>query len=467
MASLFQWLAWMLVAIGALLGCRALLGDRSRGRRRCPRCWYSMEGATGLKCPECGREAKSERQLFRSRRRWRWMLVAIPVLLAAPVVGVYPRAARNGWYSVLPLRMVVELLPIGGANGDLGKELSARMGTGLRRGGWMGPDLSESDRLLILRRCVEGNWLARPIDQAWRESYGMILKRSTFKFYSGASAGPLVGPNGEPAGDELAALVAKQAALPALLTLKTRPVWPEGMRVAVDAQIETWWPPFMLQYVDGTWSANGGAAKGKYAGSGEIDFNVGLKGPVTVDFDLDIVQDDNKTPGHPHKKVQHETRRVSYTTVPTLDELMPPASGPAIDDLLKRGLYLTWNDLGLDVDPRNLSGNGFDDVAFGVDAEIMHNGQVVIRQRIRWRGVGSWAGTTMEGPRDGDWQTIDKIMNEARGQSGWTVRLKPEPQWALYIMDAKRYWTGDVEVPMDWGDGSRRVPPQRPMRPPG
>ena len=43
-------IGWGLIALGALLILRALFADRSRGRRRCPRCWYSMDGAPSLPC---------------------------------------------------------------------------------------------------------------------------------------------------------------------------------------------------------------------------------------------------------------------------------------------------------------------------------------------------------------------------------------------------------------------------------
>src|SRR3954469_1857053 len=120
--SFFHWLAWGASGIGALLGAWALVGDRSRGRRRCPRCWYSMEGAAGLKCPECGREVRNERRLLRSRRRWRWAVVALLVIVSAPAVGVWPAAARDGWLAGLPLPVVVEALPVSGNKGPLGVE---------------------------------------------------------------------------------------------------------------------------------------------------------------------------------------------------------------------------------------------------------------------------------------------------------------------------------------------------------
>lgn len=95
----------------ALLGW-ALFNDRSRGRRRCCKCWYSMEHAPSLRCPECGYEARSERKLFKTRRRWRWaMASAIPLLLAA-FLAVQPKVQRDGWGSVLPATVMILILRV-------------------------------------------------------------------------------------------------------------------------------------------------------------------------------------------------------------------------------------------------------------------------------------------------------------------------------------------------------------------
>jgi hypothetical protein len=68
---------WTIGAAGMVLLLWALFWDRSRGRRRCPKCWYDMAGVPGLRCPECGKEAKSERQLSATRRRWRWAAAGV------------------------------------------------------------------------------------------------------------------------------------------------------------------------------------------------------------------------------------------------------------------------------------------------------------------------------------------------------------------------------------------------------
>ena len=82
-------------AVGLLLVCWGLWGDRSKGRARCPRCWYDMRGSLpSLQCPECGHDAKQERRLYRNHRRWwRTALGVVLVLLASYALIVVSR-----WY---------------------------------------------------------------------------------------------------------------------------------------------------------------------------------------------------------------------------------------------------------------------------------------------------------------------------------------------------------------------------------
>lgn len=110
------WTGYVL-ALALLLACAAavvwlvVVGDRARGRRRCPRCFYAMEGAAGLTCPECGRTASCERALLRTRRRWRPAILAIVVLapLAIAAAGL-TRIRQTGGWSDLPDWAVTRLL---------------------------------------------------------------------------------------------------------------------------------------------------------------------------------------------------------------------------------------------------------------------------------------------------------------------------------------------------------------------
>lgn len=84
------------------------IGQRAKGRLRCPKCWYDMSGAPSLVCPECGKEARTEKKLKKSRRP-RWALVSA-VLMAAPGIYVYPRAhdlQEDGPLMLVPTPVLV------------------------------------------------------------------------------------------------------------------------------------------------------------------------------------------------------------------------------------------------------------------------------------------------------------------------------------------------------------------------
>ena len=66
---------------GLVLAYWGLWGNRSKGRPRCPKCWYDMRGSVPkVVCPECGYDARLEHHLYRNRRRW-WVIVVGLILI--------------------------------------------------------------------------------------------------------------------------------------------------------------------------------------------------------------------------------------------------------------------------------------------------------------------------------------------------------------------------------------------------
>jgi hypothetical protein len=61
-----------------------------------------MLGTPGLRCPECGREAKSERKLHKGRRRWRFAILSLPIFVAAHIVWSVPLYQSRGWVALVP-----------------------------------------------------------------------------------------------------------------------------------------------------------------------------------------------------------------------------------------------------------------------------------------------------------------------------------------------------------------------------
>jgi hypothetical protein len=70
--------------VGLLVVYRGLWGDRSKGRVRCPKCWYDMRGSLPkLECPECGHDAQQEHRLYRNRRRSGRIVIGVVLVLGA------------------------------------------------------------------------------------------------------------------------------------------------------------------------------------------------------------------------------------------------------------------------------------------------------------------------------------------------------------------------------------------------
>ncbi|MEM9372742.1 MAG: hypothetical protein AAGA55_03785 [Planctomycetota bacterium] len=94
--------AWSLLLVGGLVVVCSLYADRSRGRRRCPRCHYDMSQLPGLRCQECGRRQPHEGRFYRTRRHWRWCVAGVGLMLLAWAAAQVPRVRSEGWVAVTP-----------------------------------------------------------------------------------------------------------------------------------------------------------------------------------------------------------------------------------------------------------------------------------------------------------------------------------------------------------------------------
>lgn len=111
----WYWLAWvaggLLVLLGLWLLCRSLVADRARGRKRCPGCWYDMAGAPTLTCPECGRVARSDGQLLRTRRRHGRAVAALVIVFVGYCILRTPALLKGQWTGLIPTTALAFIAP--------------------------------------------------------------------------------------------------------------------------------------------------------------------------------------------------------------------------------------------------------------------------------------------------------------------------------------------------------------------
>ena len=101
--------------IGITILLYALVFDRIRQVwrkcRRCPKCWYDMSHTLGLTCSECGFAAKRERKLFRGKRCWKLVFVSLLLFAGSYSIRVTPDVKDRGWPAAVPTTVLIVSLP--------------------------------------------------------------------------------------------------------------------------------------------------------------------------------------------------------------------------------------------------------------------------------------------------------------------------------------------------------------------
>ncbi len=159
-----EW-AWYLtgglgLAAALLLLARALFADRSKGRLRCPKCWYDMSGTAGLTCPECGNNARHARRLTKTKRRWGRAGLAAALIVTSAAIASFPQLRGEGWVRVAPTTLLILGVPLCEDPDDVRiKAVSERLFEKRWRGTRLSAGTSWQHRLLA--RCC-ASVLSRP-----------------------------------------------------------------------------------------------------------------------------------------------------------------------------------------------------------------------------------------------------------------------------------------------------------------
>ncbi len=102
-----------LAGVGVVIG--VLVRSRRPAWRHCPGCLYDMRATQGMQCPECGREARSERAMLRRGIRKRGLIPGAALLALGTIVAThgYARQQPRGWWSLMPTVVLVEMVGLG------------------------------------------------------------------------------------------------------------------------------------------------------------------------------------------------------------------------------------------------------------------------------------------------------------------------------------------------------------------
>ena len=433
----YPWTAWLWWIGGAVLGLLglwllycSLLRDRSKGRRRCPKCWYNMSGTDSMTCSECGRTTKRDKKLYKTRRRWRWALLALLVYLAATGSALTPKVKRDEWWSLVSNRTLVWGLVFSGDAEDwIGQEVFERI---------RDQRFSHDELRSFFERCAHGDWFARPISDRWKVKYGDLIERIQFMLHRFYQADPdgLKTPN-----DAL-------WELPAELQLATRDPWPGGVPLFIEARMNSWWPYPRGHRIDVT---------PRLPDSESVRLGGTLRGillpltepqETTIEFDYTVSRAREWRPNPQVETVETGTKRVDVRIAGKIEDVLRPVRDTQLDEILEAELSykLTRVDgkvRALMFDTRAMRSLDFEGIAFGVVIEFIFDSEVVASWPF-WMMGGQSGGF---GGRMSQYQGDFNRVRQTPSVDGWTLRVRSDPQIALRVIKADRYWEGEITIP--------------------
>jgi len=454
----WDWVFWALAITLALLALAllawSLFWDRARGRKRCPKCWYDMSApATDgdqLTCPECGRTTKTAAHLTRTRRRWRFAALALVLALGAAVSAGWPRAQQRGWLSFVPTPVVIELLPIGGLDGPFGTALLRRMYSAPLPSGDYETTITDADRLRMVRRIAEGNILARPVSERWRRSFGELHR------YDSKIGVTL--PGGDGYVEECAEAAKAWLEIPVDLTVRTRDKWPRDAMIVIETDLRHYWPRMYGDMAQMRWSAleTEESNEGRFRGGFSLEPGT-APGGIELEIDVRAVPFSVETRTRDYERaetVHTESFRVEYEFVDDISDVMTPVATEELDTLLETSLTVSYRDRsGLLFDTmktRDLLPEG---LGVGLRGEILHNGEPIGYHAIGSFGPKSYGVYREYYERE---RNPTQYMSDNKDSGQWTIRITPEPEWALRQLDCDKYWKGEIELPLEFEEPLRR-----------
>ncbi|MCE9620521.1 MAG: hypothetical protein K8R92_11535 [Planctomycetes bacterium] len=457
------WIAVLLFAATSIYGLWwSIYWDRPQGRRRCPKCWHTLEDRFPFRCCECGYVTIFEKNIFRTRRRWGWAVAAIVTMLLG-TVWLRDQVSMRSWWTLFPDRVVILLLPWADS-ADALQDIPQHLAVRLERG-----DMSEENALRLLAQCAGGDASAPPGSDKWRIKYEAIaatLKNSL--------------PHAEASAKFVRDLELGLNTMPPYIRLDTPEMWNAVEPVVVSARVRNWWPEdskIELRFesasgiplseealrrlrqeewerVTPTLSSStmfafdlGTLPVGKHAGEIMLRWEATLPAPTPT---AEARRDEGVVGIPVEIEVQAAPQPLTPISSPEIDALVREAFEPGL---------LRWPSgrvrHAFQYKAYNTSSSDLEEVAFGLVVEALEDGVPRRELHVWWRGGRG-------GSRSGWKVTLEdqEALDRASANSHWTLRIRGDEKLArraagLYAgPPVTKWWSGTIEMPMAVNDQS-------------
>jgi len=472
MAGVFDYFFWCL---GILLGIAgfallywSLFHDRARGRRRCPKCWYDMAGTPGLRCSECGFEARREKRLFRTRRRWRVAAIAFFALLAVPFIARFNSIRRDGLYGFIPTT-VMAFIVANSSDADLAS-------------GWRAEML---DQLLINRLDVTQRLPQAP-PELWDWQWQWLIKHSLTRLHNSKHSEQawmqILEQSlrcGSAQRNDLAnGILASYLYLP-ICKVETPQQWPRDLPMPVKAHVESGSLRDLELQITPTSSSAGGLlywdqkAKAPHAIAGWDDEVEGLltvpgldDGELSIDFDVKTnIAFLDRAGKLVRQPLRTTTVRKTVWITGALNQFIRPLRESDLDQIVCQGFechFVRPSTIQL-----SLGGPIAELQRVGTKArlQLVHDDAILFDQTESF-GVGD---PLTSHPVDHRIHAmfgltriaeLGEILMGEKPSGNWQLRFSIDPAQMLYDDDDRRgtYWPGEIILPIEWETFRSGVP---------
>ena len=395
------------LALGLSVLLWALFSDRSKGRERCPGCWYDMSGAPGdaaIRCPECGRAAYSRREFRRTRRRWRLAVLALFLVASGPAI-LFLVVRRSGWWALMPTEALVRTMDVSAAESTAGRtEFGARLKAG---------EVTDRQWQIALARAIPTAIRTRPKWPVGVPIWCDFEMPMDLIDVPGTSMN--VTFDNQESGPDASRVYVQRGSLLA----------PASIYLAVPQNTST--GELVIDV------------------SGTLSVRPLLNSPSTTAWSATF----------------SEERPIQLTS--TVDECITPVIDPVINEMIRSKMIFAigWQTTPTPdgtstraVEALSIHGDeafsALSPMCFAIRLEFIHDGTVVASLPFLWP-QGENEKRALRGNRqggivwlDGDSQTLTSVNSR---DPKWTIRIVADPELALRDVDATRYWSGSIELP--------------------